>query len=453
MKTPQLFRVLLNNPIFAQIYFAQTINLIGDAFTWLGLGLLAFELAQDKAGIILATALTLRVITFVIISPIAGVLADRVDRKKVMFITHLARMFLVSLLPFVNTAWQFYAIVLSLNIFYAFFTPTYTATIPLVTNETDYKKAIALSSATYQLLGVLGPGLAGGLASIIGTRQIFFLDAITFALATILIVTLPKKLIVNQSEKKSNNLTNERLDILTGSFCIFNDPLIRYGLLMQMVVSIAGANILVNTVSYVQATLQLGKLEYGWVMASFGIGATLASISLGYLYQQKQPTFFLNIGAIVMTLVLFPANHINLSGLLILWLLAGIGQTLVNLTMQTMIAERVALEIQGRVYGAHFAWSHLWWVFAYPLAGWMGNKFPDANFFFGSLVSSILLIIAYILFKPNQVDTLNTGIWHEHLHQHDLDHAHYHSSFPTNEGSHSHIHFHKSIFSKDNITK
>jgi NRE family putative nickel resistance protein-like MFS transporter len=445
MKIPQLFRVLSNNPIFAQIYFAQTINLIGDAFTWLGLGLLAFELAQDKAGIILATALTLRVITFVIISPIAGVLADRIDRKKVMFITHLARMFLVSLLPFVNTAWQFYAIVLSLNIFYAFFTPTYTATIPLVTSETDYKKAIALSSATYQLLGVLGPGLAGGLASIIGTRQIFFLDAITFALATILIVTLPQKLIVNQSQTKSNNLTNKRLDILTGSFCIFNDRLIRYGLLMQMVTSIAGANILVNTVTYVQATLQLGKLEYGWVMASFGIGATLASIGLGYLYQKKQLSMlFLNLGAIVMTISLLPANQISLPGLLILWLIAGIGQTLVNLTMQTMIAERVALEIQGRVYGAHFAWSHLWWAFAYPLAGWLGNQFPDVNFFLGSLISSIILIIAYILFKPNQVDILNTGIWHEHLHQHDLEHEHYHAaSFPTNEGSHSHIHFHK----------
>ena len=57
---PRLFQCL-RNPIFARLYLAQTINLIGDAFTWLGLALLAFELAGEKAGVILSGALTLRV--------------------------------------------------------------------------------------------------------------------------------------------------------------------------------------------------------------------------------------------------------------------------------------------------------------------------------------------------------------------------------------------------------
>jgi MFS transporter, NRE family, putaive nickel resistance protein len=40
---------------------------------------------------------------------------------------------------------------------------------------------------------------------------------------------------------------------------------------------------------------------------------------------------------------------------------------------QTLLADLIAPEFQGRVYGAHFAWSHLWWVLAYPLAGWLGR--------------------------------------------------------------------------------
>jgi MFS transporter, NRE family, putaive nickel resistance protein len=163
----------LSNPIFLRLYIAQTISLFGDALTWLGLALLAFELAGTSAPIVLAGALTLRVTAFSLLSPIAGVIADRFDRKPILIITHLGRMLLVCLLPFVNSIWQIYALVLGLNIFNAFFAPTYQATIPLVTGETDYPQAIALSSTTYQILGVFGPGIAGVLALFIGARELF----------------------------------------------------------------------------------------------------------------------------------------------------------------------------------------------------------------------------------------------------------------------------------------
>ena len=170
----------LANPVFARLYMAQTINLVGESLTWLGLALLAFELAGEKSGTILAGALTLRVLAFVVLAPIAGAIADQIDRKRLMITTHLIRMGIVCLLPFISQPWHIYAIVFSLNVFYAFFTPTYKATIPLVTTADECPKAIALSSATYQLLGVLGPGLAGGIAAWVGTRQVFFLDAMTF---------------------------------------------------------------------------------------------------------------------------------------------------------------------------------------------------------------------------------------------------------------------------------
>ncbi|MFN4279433.1 hypothetical protein [Thermosynechococcus sp.] len=50
----------------------------------------------------------------------------------------------------------------------------------------------------------------------------------------------------------------------------------------------------------------------------------------------------------------------NVPSLALLWAIAGMGKTLVNVPMQTMIAGRVAVDFQGRVYGAQFAWSHLW---------------------------------------------------------------------------------------------
>lgn len=431
----------LENPIFARLYFAQTINLVGDSLTWLGLALLAFELVGQQSGTILAGALTLRVLTFVVLSPIAGAIADRVDRKRMMIVTHLARMVIVCLLPFVTQTWQIYAIVLALNAFYAFFTPTYTATIPLVTGEENYPHAIALSSATYQFLGVLGPGLAGSIAAFVGTRQVFFLDGLTFLAATILLLTLPGQLMVRQSQQSARTVHQTIQDIRTGTTCLWSDSVLRSTLVMQFVAALAGAEILVNTIGYIQGTLQLGKLEYSWAMAAFGIGATLASIGLGTITQTLRKEQLINFGALLITVALLPANFMKLQGLLILWLIAGAGQTLVNVPAQTLIADRVAIEAQGRVYGAHFAWSHLWWAFTYPIAGWMGNHVPDRYFFYSGCLGVGLAIAVYLTFKPGQQSGLNQGIWHDHEHTHDDQHQHNH--FPNLiEVSHRHLHFH-----------
>jgi NRE family putative nickel resistance protein-like MFS transporter len=56
--------------------------LLGDAFTWVGIALLAFQFGGNHSAAILSTALTLRVTAFMLFGPYAGVLADRIDRKK-----------------------------------------------------------------------------------------------------------------------------------------------------------------------------------------------------------------------------------------------------------------------------------------------------------------------------------------------------------------------------------
>jgi MFS transporter, NRE family, putaive nickel resistance protein len=386
-----LFRSL-RNPIFARLYAAQTTSLLGDALTWVGLALIAFELAKEQSAVVLSVALTLRVTAFVLLSPIAGAFADRFDRKKIMVFTHSIRMVIVGLLPFVTQVWQLYILIFALNVFNAFFTPTYQATIPLVTGQDDYPQAIALSSATYQLLGVLGPGIAGSIAGIIGARQVFFLDALSFLIAGVLIFTLPGQLRVQSNQSLSTRGRTWR-DVKNGTTSLFNDAYIRYALFMQLVASIAGAQILVNTVGYVQGALKLGNMQYGWVMAAFGIGATVAAVIVGTFAQRFTRTSIIVFGAGLITLALLPANYASLPVLMILWLLAGIGQSFVNLPTQTLIADRIATDAQGRVYGAHFAWSHLWWVISYPLAGWLGSNFAEVEFFYGVIYCRLLNII------------------------------------------------------------
>lgn len=387
----------LRNPVFARLYLSQTTSLLGDALTWVGLALLAFELAGENSSVILSAALTLRVLAFVILSPIAGALADRVDRKLILVSSDLGRMVVIGLMPFVTQAWQIYGLMFALNALTAFFTPTYQATIPLVTGKDDYGQAIALSGATFELLGVLGPGLAGGVAALIGARSIFFLDAATFLVSAALILTLPKSLNAPRDPSENSSATTTWRDVRDGTARLWGDGLLRYALLLELVASVAGALVLVGTVGLVRGNLGLGNVEYGVVMAAFGIGATLAALASGALEGRVSRPRFLLIGAFVTTLAVIPANLVGFAPLLILWLVAGAGQNWVNLPTQALIADRTPPEAQGRVYGAHFAWSHLWWALAYPLAGWLGSSFDTRDFLYGGLIGLGLLITVQLL--------------------------------------------------------
>ena len=137
----------LRNRTFATLYWAQTISLLGDAFTWIGLALLAYQFDKDRSAAILATALTLRVTAFIIFSPFAGVAADRIDRKTILYVTHFARMAIVGCFPFISYEWQIYVLVIFLNVFNAFFTPTYRAVIPQIIEAKYYREAVGLSTA------------------------------------------------------------------------------------------------------------------------------------------------------------------------------------------------------------------------------------------------------------------------------------------------------------------
>ncbi len=394
----------LRNRLFAKLYFAQTISLLGDAFTWVGLALLSYQFGKDRSAVILASALTLRVSAFIIFSPFAGVLADRFDRKKILYITHFIRMVIVAFMPFITAEWQIYVLVFLLNIFNAFFTPTYKSIIPHIVDKQYYRQAIGLSTGTFQLLGVLGPAMAGILAVWLGAREIFFVDAATFVLAGILILTLPANLLRKENLGEVNiKPLSAWQDVIKGAKLLFGNKLIRFALAIEFISAIAGAQILVNTVGHIKSGLNLTDKHYGWVMAAFGIGASIAAFMSGSFDKTKSRQRSLIFGALMLGLAISAANYVGFSVMIILWIVAGLGQSLAEIPSETLIGENIADAEQGKVYGSHFAFSHLWWAIAYPIAGFVGSRFPDADFLYGGLLTLGLLGVGLFLFKPKSI--------------------------------------------------
>lgn len=382
----------LRNTRFARLYAAQTISQVGDAFTWVALALLAFELAGTNAAVVLGAALTLRVTAFVLLSPLAGVLADRMERKTILISTHFGRATIIVLMPLVTDVWQVYVLMFALNALTAFFTPTNQATVPLVIGREDAGKAFALSSATTELLAIVGPGFAGVLAALLGGRTLFYFDAATFALAGLLVMTLPSLRAVQRGGVQASRWR----DVRDGTVRLWRDPPVRFALLMELVAAIAGSLILVETVVRVKGGLSLGDAEYGWVMALYGLGATIASFAVGSAGRRVPRTLFILIGAVLTSLAILPGDVVALAPLMALWLVAGVGQNWVNLPTETLLAERTDESAQGRVYGAHFAWSHLWWAFAYPLASLLSTRFTNHAFLSGGLIALAVLLLVVL---------------------------------------------------------
>ena len=388
----------LKEPLFAKLYFAQAISLLGDAFTWIGIALLAFEFGGNQSPKILAIALTLRVTAFIIFGSYAGALADRFNRKKILIITNLIRMVIVFSLAFITNVMELYILIFLLNVFNAFFSPAYKASIPqLVSKKEKYGNAIALSNATWQLLGMLGPGLAGVLAVFWGSRQIFLFDAFTFIVSSILVFLIPFSFLKKEKkEEKKSSITGVWDDILSGTKLLFRNKPIRFSLLIELVAAIAGAQIFVNTVGHIKGYLLLTDKEFGLAMTAFGIGATIAAFTVNTFDKSKNKAKLLIVGAIMLSLSISLANIVPYEILLILWIIAGLGQSFTEMPSQILIAENIALDQQGKAYGSHFAWSHLWWAIGYPIAGLSGIYFNSHEFLIGGLLSFGLLIIIFL---------------------------------------------------------
>jgi len=139
-------------------------------------------------------------------------------------------------------------------------------------------------------------------------------------------------------------------------------------------------------------------------MAAFGIGAATAAFVSAAIDKSKSRKTSLIIGSLMLGLAITGANYVSFSLLLLLWVVAGLGQSLAEIPSETLIGENIPPQEQGKVYGSHFAFSHLWWAIAYPIAGFLGNRFPANNFLYGGITTITFLGLIFILFNPKRAN-------------------------------------------------
>jgi MFS family permease len=181
-------RLVRRNPNFRRLWLAQIVSELGDWFYTLAIYSLLLQLTGRASSV--ALALVLQVLPQTFIGPAAGVINDRVRRKRVMITADLARMVIVFAMLLVRSrsrVWLVYPLLLAETLMAAFFEPARTSVIPNITPREDVLLANTLSSATWSVNLLIGASVGGVVAALLGRDAVFVLNALSFMVSAIFI--------------------------------------------------------------------------------------------------------------------------------------------------------------------------------------------------------------------------------------------------------------------------
>ncbi|MGV8992161.1 MAG: MFS transporter [Thiobacillus sp.] len=377
---------LARNRDFRLLFSAQVISLIGSGVTTVGLALFAHQLVGGgSAAVVIGNALMLRILAFLVFSQPAGILADRVNRKRMMILADVVRFGLLALFPFIESVWQVYVMIFLINAATAFFSPTYDATIPEVAGSAHYVKALSLSRVAVDMEAMLAPMLAGLLVALLGLQWLFWFDAASYLVSAGLVAASSLRHIPKPPKQFSPGVVLHEMTY--GAKILLREASLRRALIFSFVEAIAGAAAIVATVVYVKEVLALGETAFVVVMVALGVGSTVAALVLGratgryesgadsrvalHGLRHRWTERALLVGGLVLGVLLLPGVlQPPLWIFALLWFFNGAGQALIAIPSSTLLAEHTHEADRGRAYAAYFALTHAFWLITYPAIGY-----------------------------------------------------------------------------------
>jgi len=269
----------LGNRNYRLFFAGQGFSLIGTWIQQVAMSWLVYRLT--------GSAFLLGVIGFtsqvpsLVLSPVAGVLADRLDRRRILIVTQTVSMlqaFTLAAIVFMNGAAVWHIVVLSivLGIANAVDMPVrHSFTVEMVEDRKYLGNAIALNSSLFNGARLIGPSLAGILISLFGEGVCFLINGASY-LAVIAALTAMK---VPPYEEKSGSEPILK-ELREGFTYAWHTPPIRSVLMLVVLVSLAGMPYTVLLPVFASRILNGGAHTYGFLMTASGVGAFLATIFL-----------------------------------------------------------------------------------------------------------------------------------------------------------------------------
>lgn len=367
---------LLRNRVYRHLLAAQVVALTGTGLATVALGLLAYDLAGDSAALVLGTALTIKMIAYVTVAPLAAAFAEQLNRRRMLVALDIVRAAVALCLPFVTEVWQIYVLIFVLQSASAGFTPAFQATIPdVLTTEADYTKALSLSRLAVDMENLISPLLAAFLLLFVSFENLFWGTSLGFAASALLVVTVALPSRKHGRQRGIYDRTTRGIRIY------LHTPRLRGLLALSWSAAALSAMVLVNTVVIVRDVLGLSDSAVAIALAGFGGGSMLAAFYLPSALNRLDDRKVMLAGATLATstmacaAVLFTFTTMSLIILSLMWTLVGFGYSATLTPSGRLLTRSAHPEDRPAVFAAQFTLSHACWLLLYPLAGWLMTEY------------------------------------------------------------------------------
>jgi MFS family permease len=362
-------RLVRANRNFRKLWLAQIISEMGDWFYTIAIYSLLLELTRSATSV--ALALVLQVLPQFFAAPMAGVVNDRVSRKRVMILTDLARAAIVLSMLFVSRAqivWLIYVLLLLETLMWAFFEPGRSAIVPNITESDELVVANGLSSITWSFNLAIGSAVGGAIAVFFGRDMVFVLNAISFLVSAALLSSMefPEPHLAGAKPLKARDLVDfspiaEGFRYVTQDKRLFATLLVKAGLGLLgthwVLLPIFGERIFPVRASWLNP--QRGAmLGMSLLMGARGVGSLLGPVVSGYWVGRDHARLRLGIlfGFVSGALGYFALSAApSLATACAAVVLAHAGGSMVWVFSTTLLQFQTDDRFRGRVFSTDFA--------------------------------------------------------------------------------------------------
>jgi MFS family permease len=388
---------LLRNVRFMQLWVGQGISFVGDAVSTIALVVLMIQITGSAAavgGVLVARLLP------TLASPLAGVLADRLDRRVVLVASDLARAVLVLGLVFTRNLVVLYFLVFLIGLVRTLFNPTIRAAFPSVVASRDLTRANALIGGTFSVSETIGPALGGVLVATVGVEVAFAFDSATYLVSATFLSRIP----FPRPQSEEHAAFSQELK---SGFAYLATARVPLAIVIGAFLTVLTMNTTIPAeVFLAKETFGAGDVGYGLLVGLYGAGMILGSALMAALGDRIRllPLYFL--GIFVSALALAATGHSKtfvfaLAALMV----AGVANGTENVATDTVLQRTVPDAFLGRVFAVRFLGYSVGEVLAYVLGGAIVNASgPRSAYILAAAATFVagLVILAFLVVVPTK---------------------------------------------------
>ncbi|MFD4475661.1 MFS transporter [Streptomyces sp. NPDC058471] len=271
---------LWSNPAYRIFLGVQTLSALGDSFSYVALPLLVLHSTGSVLQMGLVTGLT--GVASILTGLVAGVVADRFDRRRLLMLADGARCLLYLLIPLAwissTPIWLIYTVVPIAGCFSMLFQVTYVTVVPAIVQPDQITKANGHMYATYAVASVAGPALAGFVASSAGPAAAIGIDSATFAVSALGVLLVkfngrPQP----TSPAQRGNISQE---FLAGAKFLWAHPVLRPLTLLLSLITFLIYGLTDLVIYLVKHELDHPDTTVGYVLTAGTVGSFIASAAV-----------------------------------------------------------------------------------------------------------------------------------------------------------------------------